>query len=169
MKRLRLNADTLNMVSNATPEDWDRMATFCRYLPGKEKSRFNIIRKRLKTINQSSTEELDLKDIELADVLILWKGKVPASAQRGGTSNGGTADGGRVAVEARVAGLLLDGNGVEQLADIAERVSIVAGQAESNQSVSDDVHDVRRSGEPRGVSTRVDQRRLQWRREEPGG
>lgn len=138
VKRLRLNADTLNMVSNATPEDWDRMATFCRYLPGKEKSRFNIIRKRLKTINQSSTEELDLKDIELADVLILWKGKVPASAQLGGTSNGGTADGGRVAVEARVAGLLLDGNGVEQLADIAERVSIVAGQAESNQSVSDD-------------------------------
>ena len=138
VKRLRLNADTLNMVSNATPEDWDRMATFCRYLPGKEKPRFNIIRKRLKTINQSSTEELDLKDIELADVLVLWKGKVPASAQLGGTSNGGTADGGRVAVEARVAGLLLDGDGVEQLADIAERVSIVAGQAESNQSVSDD-------------------------------
>ncbi len=138
VKRLRLNADTLNMVSNATPEDWDRMATFCRYLPGKEKPRFNIIRKRLKTINQSSTEELDLKDIELADVLVLWKGKVPASAQLGGTSNGGTADGGRVAVEARIAGLLLDGDGVEQLADIAERVSIVAGQAESNQSVSDD-------------------------------
>jgi hypothetical protein len=138
VKRLRLNADTLNMVSNATPEDWDRMATFCRYLPGKEKPRFNIIRKRLKTINQSSSEELDLKDIELADVLVLWKGKVPASAQLGGTSNGGTADGGRVAVEARIAGLLLDGDGVEQLADIAERVSIVAGQAESNQSVSDD-------------------------------
>lgn len=138
VKRLRLNADTLNMVSNATPEDWDRMATFCRYLPGKEKSRFNLIRKRLKTINQSSTEELDLKDIELADVLVLWKGKVPASAQLGGTGNGGAADGGRVAVEARVAGLLLDGDGGEQLADIAERVSIVAGQAENNQSVSDD-------------------------------
>ena len=138
VKRLRLNADTLNMVCNATPEDWDRMATFCRYLPGKDKSRFNGIRKRLKTINQSSGGELDLKDIELADVLVLWKGKVPSSAQTGGTSGGGSVEGGRVAVEARVADLLLDGDRGEQLADIAERVSIVAGQAENNQSVSDD-------------------------------
>ena len=81
VKRLRWNADTLNMVSNATPEDWDRMATFCRYLPGKEKARFNGIRKRLKALNQSGAGELDLKEIELADVLVLWKGKVPSSAQ----------------------------------------------------------------------------------------
>lgn len=137
VKRLRWNSDTLNMVSNATPEDWDRMASFCRYLPGKEKARFNGIRKRLKALNQSGAGELDLKDIELADVLVLWKGKVPSSTQ-GGASGGGSADGKRVAVEARVADLLLDGDRGEQLADIAERVSIVAGQAENSQSISDD-------------------------------
>lgn len=71
------------------------------------------------------------------------QGETPASTQRlsasnpGGSGNGGT-EGGRVPVEARVAGLLLEGGASEQLADIAERVSIVAGQAESNQSVSDD-------------------------------
>jgi Helicase HerA, central domain len=136
VKRLKLNADTLNMVSNATPEDWDRMASFCRQLPAKDKTRFNGIRKRLKTINQRSSSELDLRDIELADVLTLWKGKVPS--QSDGVTNGGVGDGLRVAVESRVADLLLDGGAGEQLADIAERVSIVAGQAEGNQSVSDD-------------------------------
>lgn len=138
VKRLRWNADTLNVVSNATPEDWDRMATFCRHLSGKEKARFNGIRKRLKAINQSNTGELDLRDIELADVLVLWKGKVPSSAQAGGTLGRGSSDGRRVAVEARVADLLLDGDRIEQLADIAERVSIVADQAENSQSISDD-------------------------------
>lgn len=136
VKRLKLNADTLNTVSNATPEDWDRMASLCRQLSAREKARFNTIRKRLKTLNQRSSGELDLEGIELADVLTLWKGKVPA--QSGGTSNGGGTDSARVAVESHVADLLLTGDASEQLADMAERVSIVAGQAESSQSVSDD-------------------------------
>lgn len=134
VKRLKDNVEALNKVSNAMPDDWDRMASFCRQLPGKDKTRFNSIRKRLKGINQRS--EFNLEGIELADVLTLWKGKLSASSP-GGSGNGGT-EGGRVPVEARVAGLLLEGGASEQLADIAERVSIVAGQAESNQSVSDD-------------------------------
>ena len=51
VKRLRTNAEMLMMVRNAAPEDWDRMASFCRQLLGKEKTRFNGIRKRLKEID----------------------------------------------------------------------------------------------------------------------
>lgn len=134
VKRLKDNVEALNKVSNAMPDDWDRMASFCRQLPAKEKARFNAIRKRLKSINQRS--EFNLEGVELADVLTLWKGKVSASSQGAG-GNGGS-EGGRVPVEARVAGLLLEGGAGEQLSDIAERVSIIAGQAENNQSVSDD-------------------------------
>lgn len=134
VKRLKDNVEALNKVSNAMPDDWDRMASFCRQLPAKDKARFNAIRKRLKAINQRS--EFNLEGIELADVLTLWKGKAPASSHGAGGNGGG--EGGRVPVEARVAGLLLEGGAGEQLADIAERVSIIAGQAENNQSVGDD-------------------------------
>lgn len=134
IRRLKANSETLNMVSNATPEDWDRMATFCRQLPTKEKARFNAIRKRLKGINQRSTE--DLKDIELADVLTLWRGKLAASVTGQG-QNGNGKDSGKVPVESLVAELLLDG-GDDKLADLAEQVSVLTDQAENNQTVGDD-------------------------------
>ncbi len=134
IRRLKANSDALNMVSNATPEDWDRMTTFCRQLPAKEKARFNAIRKRLRGINQRSSE--DLKDVELADVLALWRGKLAASASSNG-QNGNVKDGGKVPVESLVAELLLDG-GEEKLADLAEQISVLTDQAENNQTVGDD-------------------------------
>lgn len=134
LRRLKVNAETLNMVSNATPEDWDRMAAFCRQQPAKEKSHFNMIRKRLKGINQRSTE--DLKDVELADVLILWRGKLAVSTLGSGT-NGNGKDSSKIPVESLVAELLLDG-GDEKLADLAEQVSVLTDQAENNQTVGED-------------------------------
>lgn len=138
VKRLKTNSETLNMVSNATPEDWDRMASFCRQLSAKEKTRFNAVRKRVKDINQRSSGDLNLDGVELADVLTLWKGKVTGSDRPSDGQGSSSSEGTRVAVESRVADLLLEGDSGEELADIAERVSIVAGQAENNQSVSED-------------------------------
>jgi len=133
VRRLRSNAETLNMVSNATPEDWDRMATYCRHLSPKEKVRFNAIRKRLKTINRRNDD--DLKNIELSDVLALWRGKVAASG--GGSAKDGAREGGKIAVESMVAELLLDG-GAEKLADLAEQISVLTDQSENNQFTGDD-------------------------------
>ncbi|MGP8441617.1 ATP-binding protein [Burkholderia vietnamiensis] len=134
IRRLKTNADSLNMVINATPEDWERMKTFCRHLPTKEKVRFNAIRKRLQAVSQRTSK--DLQDIELADVQTLWKGKL-APTQGDGDLGGSIKDGGKVPVESVVAELLLDG-GTEQLADLAERVEQLADQAENDQTSGDD-------------------------------
>lgn len=133
VKRLKVNAESLGMVINATPEDWDRMKAYCRLLPSKEKSRFNAIRKRLQTVSQRTSQ--DLQQIELVDVQTLWKGKMAAAA--GGTSGGNVKEGGKVPVESVVAGMLLDGDS-EELADLAERVEQLADQAENEQSNGDD-------------------------------
>ncbi len=134
VRRLKINSDTLNMVSNATPEDWDRMATFCRQLSAKEKARFNGIRRRLKAINQRSTE--DLLEVELADVLTLWRGKLAPSPTGTGISES-SKQGGKVPVESIVAELLLSG-GTEELADLAEQISVLTDQSENNQTVGED-------------------------------
>jgi hypothetical protein len=134
IKRLKANAETLNMIINATPEDWERMKIYCRVLPSKEKPQFNAIRKRLQAISQRTAK--DLKQIELADVHTLWKGKlapVPGDA----TSIGPVKESGKVPVESVVAQLLLDGE-KEQLADLAERVEQLVDLAENDQSSSDD-------------------------------
>lgn len=134
LRRLKANAEMLNMVSNATPEDWDRMATYCRQLPTKDKSRFNGLRRRLKGIGHNST--VDLQDLELADVQTLWKGKLaPAAGATNGTN--GTKGVGKVQVESVVAELLLDG-GTEQLADLAERVEQLTDHAENEQITGED-------------------------------
>lgn len=133
IRRLKANAESLNMVINATPEDWERMKTFCRLLPAKEKTRFNAIRKRLQAISQRAST--DLKEIELADVQMLWKGRL-SPTQTGDGTTGTSKDGGKVPVESVVAELLLDG-GAEQLADLAERVEQLADQAENDQTSGD--------------------------------
>jgi hypothetical protein len=97
-------------------------------------------------INQRSSE--DLKDVELADVLTLWRGKLAASASSNG-QNGNGKDGGKVPVESLVAELLLDG-GEEKLADLAEQISVLTDQAENNQTVGDDeplVQTIQRRGQ----------------------
>ena len=134
IRRLKANAESLNMVINATPEDWDRMKSFCRLLPAKEKTRFNAIRKRLQAVSQRTSK--DLQHIELVDVQTLWKGKL-APTQGDGEGGGSFKDGGKVPVESVVAELLLDG-GSEQLADLAECVEQLADQAENDQTSSDD-------------------------------
>lgn len=133
-KRLKSNAESLNMVFNATPEDWERMKTFCRLVTGKDKTRFNAIRKRLQAVSQRTSQ--DLQHLELADVQMLWKGKL-APTQGDGGAGGTLKDGGKVPVESVVAELLLDG-GTEQLADLAERVEQLADQAENDQTSGDD-------------------------------
>lgn len=129
LRRLKANAEILNMVSNATPEDWDRMASYCRQLVQKDKRRFNGLRKRLKDIGKQSS--LDLRELELADVQTLWKGKILPTAGAA-TGAGGAKAGGKVQVESVVAELLLDGNS-EQLADLAEGVQQLTNQAENEQ------------------------------------
>ena len=137
VRRLKTNTEFLNMASNAAPEDWDRMASFCRQLPVKEKTRLNNVRRQLRAFNQRGGDGFDLRGIELADVMVLWKGKVKAAPGRG--TNGDAGPGGKVSVEARVAELLLEGTAAAgDLADIAEKVSILTEQAENDQSVSDD-------------------------------
>jgi hypothetical protein len=135
VRRLKTNADMLSMICNATPEDWDRMATYCRQLPPKEKSRFNAIRKRLREISQHRTN--DLKDLELSDVQLLWRGKIVAASSSSDATDGIGKEQGKVPVESVVAELLLDG-GIEQLADLAERVEQLTDHAENNQTSGDD-------------------------------
>ena len=132
--RLKANAEMLNMVSNATPEDWDRMATYCRQLPAKEKVRFNGIRKRLKSISQRNAD--DLRDLTFADVQTLWKGKLaPSAAVEGGVTT--STEPGKIPVESAVAELLLEGN-VEGLADLAERFEQLTDQVENEQTAGED-------------------------------
>ena len=135
VRRLKANAEMLNMVSNATPEDWDRMATYCRSLSSKDKGKFNAIRRRLKAISQRSTDEL--KELEFADVQVLWRGKILPTSSDPVRSGGTLKDPGKVPVESVVAELLLDG-GVDQLADLAEQVEQLTDQAENDQSSGDD-------------------------------
>ncbi|MBJ2160262.1 ATP-binding protein [Variovorax sp. IB41] len=134
VRRLKSNAETLATVSNGAPDDWDRIAIFCRALPKAEKAKFNAIRKRLRSINDRSADTLT--GVELSDVMTLWRGKLtPANpdAELGGVKK----DGGRIPVESVVAELLLDG-GEERLADIAEQVSVLTEQAENEQTVGED-------------------------------
>ncbi|ACC69439.1 helicase HerA-like domain-containing protein [Paraburkholderia phymatum] len=135
IRRLKANAELLNMVSNATPEDLDRMATYCRQLAAKEKVKFNAIRKRLRAIGERSSA--DLTDLEFSDVQQIWRGKVMSPTARLDTGSDGTVSPDKVPVESVVAQLLLDG-GAEQLADLAERVEQLADQAQNDQINSDD-------------------------------
>jgi hypothetical protein len=135
IRRLKSNADLLNMVSNATPEDLDRMATYCRQLPSKEKAKFNAIRKRLRAIGERSSR--DLTELEFSDVQSIWRGKVMSSADRLETGVGAGVSADKVPVESVVAELLLDG-ATDQLADLAERVEQLTDQAQNDQMNSDD-------------------------------
>lgn len=134
VRRLKSNAETLATVSNGAPDDWDRIAIFCRALPKSEKAKFNAIRKRLRSINDRGANTLI--GMELADVMTLWRGKL-APANPDVDMGGLKKDGGKIPVESVVAELLLDG-GEEKLADLAEQVSVLTEHAESEQTVGDD-------------------------------
>ena len=131
IKRLRVNAEMLAMIRNATPEDWDRMSAFCRQQTGQAKTKFNAIKRRLKAIDYKSASGLN--DLDLADIQAIWKGKVSADTSPG---NNGGKDITRVPVESKVAELLLDGKN-EDLSDIAESVAQRVQAAENDQD--DDV------------------------------
>jgi hypothetical protein len=133
VRRLKANAEALATVSNATPEDWDRTAHFCRALQKSDKTKFNALRRRLKSLNEPTDEAL--KDLELADVLTLWRGKLAPTS--GPSGPGLSKQGGKIAVESVVAELLLDG-GTERLGDIAEQVSVLTDQAENNQTTGEE-------------------------------
>lgn len=132
IKRLKANAEMLGMVRNASPEDWDRMSSFCRQLSGTLKSKFNRIRKGLKVIDYKSGSGLD--DIDLTDVQILWKGKIVTSSSQTTTNDKGVT---KTPVESKVAELLLDGD-QETLSDVAEAVAQYAHAAENDQSIGDE-------------------------------
>ncbi|MBL8421172.1 MAG: DUF853 family protein [Dechloromonas sp.] len=132
VKRLRANAEMLAMVRNATPEDWDRMSSFCRQSTGQAKTKFNALRKRLKAIDYKSVSGLE--ELDLTDVQILWRGKLATSTTPG---NGGEKDTTKTPVESKVAELLLDGK-QEDLADIAEAVAQHAQAAENDQAMGDE-------------------------------
>ncbi|MBN8751339.1 MAG: ATP-binding protein [Variovorax sp.] len=134
VRRLKSNAETLATVSNGAPDDWDRTAVFCRALPKGDKGKFNAIRKRLRSINDRTADAL--VGIELADVMTLWRGKL-SPTHPGAEAAGLKKDGGKVPVESVVAELLLDG-GNEKLSDLAEQVSVLAEQAENDQTVGED-------------------------------
>jgi hypothetical protein len=132
IKRLRVNAEMLAMIRNATPEDWDRMAAFCRQQTGQARTKFNAIKRRLKAIDYKSAS--GLYDLDLADIQAIWKGKISAGTS---TRNSGDKDTiTRVPVESKVAELLLDGKS-EDLSDIAESVAQRVHAAENDQD--DDV------------------------------
>lgn len=133
IKRLKSNAEMLGMVRNAAPEDWDRMATFCRQLTGNPKTKFGPLRKKLRLIDYKSFSGLD--DLDFGDVQVLWKGKI-ASTPNGPTQPNGKSTT-KIAVESKVAELLLDGD-KEALADVAEAVAQTAQAAESEQSQGED-------------------------------
>jgi hypothetical protein len=132
IKRLKANAEMLGMVRNASPEDWDRMSSFCRQLSGKLKTKYNLIRKRLKSIDYKSTSGLD--ELDLTEVQVLWKGKVVASSLQT-TTNSRAAT--KTPVESKVAELLLDGD-QEALSDVAEAVAQHAQAAENDQSLGEE-------------------------------
>ncbi len=133
IKRLKQNAIVLAQVYNAAPEDLDRMANFCRSLTGPDKVKFNSIRKRIRRVNQRSTD--DLAGIELADVQTLWRGKIARSDDR--ENGGGEPRGpGKVAVESLAAEFLLDGK-TDKLKDLAEAVHQLADHAEDEQFSGD--------------------------------
>ena len=141
VKRLKQNADLLAHVCNASPEDLDRMANYCRSLSGKERAKFSGLRKRLGQVNQGSAAELE--GIELADVQTLWRGKI-AKPDDDSISQTGTKGPGKVAVESLVAEMLLEGK-KDKLKDLADAVHQLTDQAEDEQLSSD--------SEPLGVPT----------------
>jgi len=128
IKRLRVNAEMLAMIRNATPEDWDRMSAFCRQQTGQAKTKFNAIKRRLKAIDYKSVSGLN--DLDLTDIQAIWKGKISAGVS---TGNNGDRDAiARIPVESKVAELLLDGKS-EDLSDIAESVAQRVHAAENDQ------------------------------------
>jgi hypothetical protein len=134
LRRLKQNATLLTQVCNATPEDLDRMANFCRNLEGSAKSKFNGIRKRLNRINQRSTDEL--AGIELSDVQALWRGKVMRDDRDDSEDTADERRTGGVAVESLAAEFLLEGN-TEKLEDLAEGIHQLVDQAEDEQHSGD--------------------------------
>ena len=134
LKRLKHNAAVLGQVCNATPEDLDRMASYCRNLEGVSKTKFNGIRKRLSRINQRSTEEL--AGLELSDVQTLWRGKVVRDDGGEGGGGGDERGPGKVAVESLVAKCLLEGI-KGKLRDLAEGVQQLVDQAEDEEHSGD--------------------------------
>ncbi|MGE2214222.1 ATP-binding protein [Pseudomonas aeruginosa] len=133
IKRLRVNFEMLGMLRNAAPEDWDRISAFCRQLTGKEKTKFNSIRRKLKAIDYKSLVGLD--ELDLSDVQVLWKGKLSASTDQVVQANGRSPT--KIPVESKVAELLLDGNS-NLLSDIAESISQAVQAAENEQSQSEE-------------------------------
>lgn len=133
IKRLRLNAETVAMVRNANPEDWDRMAAFCRQLTGSDKQRFNAIRRNLRKIDYST--DSGFEGLDLSDVITLWRGKVVGGSTTGGDSVGKSVA--KVLVESKVAELLLEGD-EEGLSDLAEAIKQKVQAAEEEQSQSDE-------------------------------
>lgn len=127
IKRLRVNAEMLAMVRNATPEDWDRMAAFCRQQTGQSRTKFNTIRKHLKAIDYKSVICLD--ELDLTDVQTIWKGRISTSSS---PTNGGDKAVTSVPIESKVAELILAGKN-DGLADIAEKVAQQVHAAENNQ------------------------------------
>ncbi|WP_157654480.1 ATP-binding protein [Burkholderia ubonensis] len=133
IKRLKTNAEMLGMVRNATPEDWDRMSIFCRQLSGKQKAKFNLLRRKLKLIDYKSLAGLD--DLDLAEIQVLWKGKIAPVTITAEFSNGKANS--KIPVESKVAELLLVGE-QDALSDVAEAVSQTTQAAESEQSQGED-------------------------------
>ena len=133
IKRLKANAEMLGMVRNAAPEDWDRMAVFSRQFSGAAKSSYSRLRKKLKSIDYKSSSGLE--EMDLSDVQTLWKGKLSAVSPSPTTQNGKGST--KIAVESKVAELLLDGD-LNGLSDVAEAISQAAHAAESEQSQGED-------------------------------
>ncbi len=133
IKRLKMNAEMLGMVRNATPEDWDRMSAFCRQLTGKPKAKFNPLRRKLRSIDYRSFTGME--DLDLVDVQTLWKGKLSTTAPQTVQPNGKATT--KIAVESKVAELLLNGD-QEALADVAEAVAQTTQAVENDQSQGED-------------------------------
>lgn len=132
IKRLKANAEMLAMVRNASPEDWDRMSSFCRQLSGANKTKYNRIRKGLKAIDYKSGSGLG--DLDLSEVQTLWKGKVITSGSQTATNDKAVT---KIPVESKVAELLLNGD-QDTLSDVAEAVAQHAQAAENDQSLGDE-------------------------------
>ncbi len=133
IKRLKLNAEMLGMVRNATPEDWDRMSAFCRQLNGKPKAKFNPLRRKLRSIDYRSFAGME--DLDLVDVQTLWKGKLSATTTQTPQPNGKATT--KIPVESKVAELLLNGD-QNALADVAEAVAQTTQAVENDQSQGED-------------------------------
>lgn len=133
IKRLKLNAEMLGMVRNATPEDWDRMSAFCRQLNGKPKAKFNPLRRKLRSIDYRSFTGME--DLDLVDVQTLWKGKLSTTTTQTPQPNGKATT--KIPVESKVAELLLNGD-QNALADVAEAVAQTTQAVENDQSQGED-------------------------------